>query len=878
MSAKTRVLLGAFSVCSVCVVHGATVVHDAARDLVLNSRNANVYTNFYGGVWSYMRSSSYNGARTLLPGVRIYTDTEKDASGSNYSGASNLPVIWQRGPALNENASPVISVNPTAWPDAKQFLHGNGWPAIPPGGLSCHPGRVSGAGFEEGNQCVVLRFTVPRDGTYAVTARVWNQDYGKTAVTLLVNGEVRSARRAWESTAANVTTNDFSLAAATYAADDVIELAVDGDGTYEANATGLDFRIAEEVEAATEASTGFLANLAAEVPVNPYTDSFGTWSGYYADAAAPTNAPRYNLSNTAYVRSEQGNVLAGMAYSSSFPYVVANHSGAMAVETNSSGKATTAYGMGYVPGELATVMMGYPLAFSGLQVTPANGGIYDVGLSVRDMQYGDPGDSRKGVNVWLLQGGVVLAKTYVSVEGSHSSDVVFIKDLVVFPQIPLTVAVDNNGVNSSDGTGIIWAFIRKGGFSATYDANAAMKANMKSSSPVNPFTHSGAAWTAGICAGGWKGAFNAYGTRQDRFSSTLKGFGENSSSSPYMLVNVAERALTASEISTTLGAGVDMLLGHPKSDESATALRFTAPADGVYSATAWFAHLNSSGTGVDVHLMAEGRHVDSALVQLQLRYTGMEANRLCADRLFMRTGETLTFAIGSYGTHNYDMTGFYAWVDPESDAASLQGINVDFNCKGAGTTYAGAGRVGYAGERWNGLAVENGAAGYASCPLHVASGARTGATLSLAKTGGSLSASAAGTATDTSASALFEDGVVSADITDVNAFTLAGLLPNTKYELYFFSRALADEPPATAASVVRGMFTVGDVAAASERTWFADEFGDYARIDATSDETGIITGTFRSASADAAAFWCGLQVLGPGFSAYASSGFIMIIR
>ena len=52
---KTRTLFGAFFACTVCATHGATVVHDAARDLVLNSRSANIYTNFYGGVWSYMR-------------------------------------------------------------------------------------------------------------------------------------------------------------------------------------------------------------------------------------------------------------------------------------------------------------------------------------------------------------------------------------------------------------------------------------------------------------------------------------------------------------------------------------------------------------------------------------------------------------------------------------------------------------------------------------------------------------------------------------------------------------------------------------------------------------------------------------------------------
>ena len=38
-----------------CAAHGVTnVVHDAARDLVLNSANKAVYTNLYGGVWQIL--------------------------------------------------------------------------------------------------------------------------------------------------------------------------------------------------------------------------------------------------------------------------------------------------------------------------------------------------------------------------------------------------------------------------------------------------------------------------------------------------------------------------------------------------------------------------------------------------------------------------------------------------------------------------------------------------------------------------------------------------------------------------------------------------------------------------------------------------------
>ncbi len=886
MFMTTRTRFGILFVCAACATHGATVVHDAARDLVLNSQNANVYTNVYGGVWSYMRSSSNTGPRTLLPGVRSRTSTEKDASGGNDPAAEDQLVIWQRGPALSQDSSPVISVNPTAWPDTKDFMRGSDWPTIPPGGLSCHPGKVAGiGGFVDGNQCVVLRFTTPRDGTYAVTAKAWNQNSGRTAVTLLVNGEVRRERRAWTSTKANVTTNDFSLAAATYAAGDIIELAVDGDGTYAANATGLDFRIAEEVEAAYDASTGFRANLDAEHPANPYADSFGAWSGAYA-AATPTNASRSLFNNVAYVRATQGNVLSGMAVNSSYPYLVANRSDAMVVETNSAGTALTVQGRGYLPGELMAQPPGGARAFTVLQVTPANGGIYDVGLSVRDMYYGSPNAAGNGVNVWLLQGSVVLARTFVSIEASHSSESVFIKGLKVFPQIPLAVAVDNNGAASSDGTAIMWAFVRTGDFSATYYANAAMKANMTSASPTNPFTHNGATWTAGLCADGWKGTFTPYAVNQKRYNDWFSGWSDNATASPFWAINLKDGELTPGEMGSVLGAGTDMMLVHPKNDNTSTALRFTAPADGVYSATAWLADLahdtskdnNSADDGVGVHLVAEGHRADSAVVKLQKLPTGQEARRLAADRIFLRKDETMTFAVGRNGANGWDLTGSFIWIDPESDAAALQGVNIDLDCKGAGRAYAGTGRVGYAGETWNGLAVGNGASGCTSKHLYAASGTRTGVTLALSNADRPLSASAANSATDTTAASLFSDGVVSTSSADVNAFTLAGLLPRAKYELYFYSRALTEAPPATATSIVRGVFAVGGTTAVSEKTWFADEFGDYARIDAVSDAAGTVTGTFRSASADAAAFWCGLQILGPGFSPYIPTGTSIIFR
>ena len=59
MAIGKKMLFGALLAACACSVYGATnIVHDAARDLVLNTANKAVYTNFYGGVWSFMPASA----------------------------------------------------------------------------------------------------------------------------------------------------------------------------------------------------------------------------------------------------------------------------------------------------------------------------------------------------------------------------------------------------------------------------------------------------------------------------------------------------------------------------------------------------------------------------------------------------------------------------------------------------------------------------------------------------------------------------------------------------------------------------------------------------------------------------------------------------
>ncbi|HOF62481.1 MAG TPA: hypothetical protein PLM82_12965 [Candidatus Latescibacteria bacterium] len=880
MRKMTTLVLAALCVLVRNLAQGATIIHDAGRDLALNTTSANVYTNVYGGVWSYMYASSYESVspRSLMPTIRYYESaTEHDVEG--------LKIVLERGPSVPKPSSgyqlPVIAVNPRAVNDTSNLtVHASDsrYPAIKPGQISIHPGQ---------DHCAVLRFTVPRDGSYTVTAKFWNQNKGIFGMTVQTNGILTQPRQAWTGSQHIGEVYDFSVPAATYKSGDTIEVTIDKDTHLDSNAAGVEFKIAEEVQAVVDASTAFKANVLSAAPANPFTTTDGDWQGAYNWNGPATQMNRLSLV-PGYTRSSQGSGCIGVAFEKDgtlqLPWLVVNASDSYVIETNSVGLATTCQGRALIPGE----MMCHPDITKPVycRFVPDVAGVYDIGLVARDpfrnLALGDPNN---GVNVWLLQGGQVLAQTVVRVEGGPSNASIFLRGVPVAPNIPFDVAIDSNGHHSFDGTAFLFAMVKTGDLPATYNANAALKANMTSATPSNPFSYNGATWTLGTLAQGWQGAFTPYTTIQpDRFANTTKGYGENATTSPYMCVNVVDRTLTPEETGA-FSAGRDMLLGHPKSDNSATAIRFTAPATGVYSAMGWFKDCNGLGpsgiiNGVDVHIVANGRNAAVTVVQSE----GIVApyGRLQAEGLHLLAGETLAFAVGSFGAYNYDLTGFYAWIESTEDLAALKHVNIDFDGYGAGetaVTFTGGGRAGWSGEAWDSFAIADAATAATTRSLYAIGtngSERVDVTLSIVRDSGTITASAQGTATDTSAAALFADGIVSVSTNDTYTFTLTGLLPDTAYDLYFYSRALTTTP-ATDETTIRGSFTVNGVTELSTCPWFTDFFGDFAKVTASADAEGTLTGIFASA-AEADAFWCGLQISGPGFVSYIPGGTLISIR
>ena len=635
---------------------GATIVHDAGRDLVLNSRSAFVYTNAYGGVWSYMSAASYqpSSPRTLLTDVRYYTNNVS----SMVKDALWYDVVLMRGPSIVPGGAyqlPVIAVN-QGNVSATSYLTAAGFPDIPPGQIALHPGA----------RCAVLRFTMPRDAVYTVTARIWNQNIGLIGMSLQTNGVLTQARQVWKGSERKNQVCDLSLPAKTFKAGDWVELVVDDDAKLNSNAAGVTFEIAEEVLGVIDAGTAMHANMTAASPANPYTVSEGAWQAFHGKAGTSATNFTRNLLATGYVRSTQGSNARGFAVNGGLPWCVVNATGGYVVETNAQNRATFCQGRALAPDEL----MMHPQDQNGFQTvgvrfTPDANGIYDIGVTARDLSKANYADAGSGVNVWLLQGLQVLAKTYVSLEHNPSCDTIFLRGVPVLSEIPVEVVVDAEGDINSDSTGITFAMVKTCDIPPEFDASAALRACFESASPANPFQYNGCEWAVGTLQGGFAGTFTAYPLRQDaRFDGFGLGWGENTGTSPYMGVNMGGKQSTGTK-NTDYAIGRGMLYAHPRSDNSASCIRFTAARRGLYKATAWFKDLNAGGTldncaGVDVHILTNGLNAASRVVSGE---TGIVYGGLDTEPFELRRGGTVSFAIGANGAYHSDMTGFHAWVE-----------------------------------------------------------------------------------------------------------------------------------------------------------------------------------------------------------------------
>lgn len=820
------------------------VVHDAGLDLMMNARSANVYTNRYGGVWSFMKAS-FNPTgyvtgsdRTLLPSVRTY-----DAVGG---------FTVERGPAEGPSSNPVIAVNPSPNADTVRLSNNaNGYFAAQPGQISIHPGDKLSA---------VLRFTVPRDGHYSVEAKFWHQNSGFVGMVALTNGVATKAWQARQGSLHKADVYDYSIGSAMYKAGDTIEIVVDRQQKYASNATGVKFAVTEEDVEVVDLNAA-LAN--------------GEVKSYYVDAANPDGAVTALKSGCVRTNPPGFSGYSKEGTTTSYPWVVTNSLDVIAGE--GANKNILAPGdILALPDDKNALVLRYE---------PTVSGRYDVGVELYDAA---SNADHAGVNLSVRQGGNTLGSCFVSAEtaGAKLSDALVVHDIPVLKGIPLDLVLDSNGGKSGDNTVIRWGLVKTRQF---YDANVAMVADQAAN---NPFADG--LWTLGTVprdhyATGDLTVFT-YQQQKTVTAGTAKGWSSrqyDGFASPYWGVNLAGVALPGIQ---TWALGVNEMLCHPQAANpyASVALEFKAPADGVYSAhmiarDIALSKVTNSVSGVDVHIVLENQYPGNGVTRAEGYPNEADTIPLCrldADRVCLKKDECLRFVVGCNGTPpDSDATGVRAWVEPVETGADLKSVNVDINGFAEGenpTTLASApGRFGWSGEKWNGIGVANGrATSFLSRKLKLADGkSYTHVQFNLSRRNGNISASANNTS---GTNAMIKDGIVSANPDDIYDFTLSGLTPNAEYDLAFYSRTLETT---RSNAFVGGAFTIGGVTKVSTEDWFAHSH-DCATFKVTADANGQVVGTFASASplGTERAFWCGFSVTGKTFPSAPTPGMAIIIR
>lgn len=829
--------------CAVASSFGA-VVHDAGLDLMMNARSANVYTNRYGGVWSFMRAS-FNPTgyvtgtdRTLLPSVRTY------------DAVDGFTVA--RGPAEGTSSNPVIAVNPSPNEDKIRLSNNaNGYFAGQPGQISIHPGDKLSA---------VLRFTVPRDGRYSVEAKFWHQNSGFVGMVALTNGVAPKAWQARQGSLHVADVYDYSIKSAVYKAGDTIEIIVDRQQKYASNATGVKFAVTEEDVEAVDLNAAFAS---------------GGVKSYYVAAANPDGAVTALKGGCARTNPPGFSGYSKTGSSSTYPWVVTNALDVIAGE--GANKNILAPGdILALPDDRNALVLRYE---------PTVSGRYDVGVELYDAA---SNADHPGVTISVRQGGNTLGSCLVSSEMADAklSDSLIIRDIPVLKGIPLDLVLDSNDGKSGDNTVIRWGLVKTRAF---YDANAAMVADQAAH---NPFADG--LWALGTVPRDHyaSGDLTVFTCQQQKTvaAGTAKGWGSrqyDGFASPYWGVNLAGVELPGLQ---TWSLGVDEMLCHPQaaSPYASVALEFKAPADGVYAAhmiardIALSTSVSNSVSGVDVHIVLANQYPGNGVTRAEGYPEAEDVIPLCrldADRVCLRKDECLRFVVGCNGTTpNSDATGVRAWVVPLETGADLKSVNVDLNGFAAGenpTTLAEApGRFGWSGEKWNGVRVADGLAALQSRNLKLADGKTyTMVQVGVTRRNGGISASAANTS---GTNAMIKDGIVSANTSDIYDFTLSGLTPNAEYDLAFYSRTLE----ATRNNAfVAGAFTIGGVTKNSTEDWFAHSH-DCATFRVTADADGQVVGTYASASPleTERAFWCGFSVTGKAFPSAQAPGMAILIR
>ena len=850
-------------VASVASAGTREIAHRPNYDLAMNIRAENPFTNTYGGTWSYMYTDSLTGERSLMDVPYLV---------SGLSGIAHYPGNVQNGvPWFHVNRTGVNIVNTS--------LTGGKYSPFYPLEMDMHPGY--------NNVYVVLRFTCPRTATYCAPFEFQNVCWvdGKVRCFVLVNGVTKfdTTLDRSQRDAEGYVHAAYDLPSQNLNAGDTIEVVMHNVDGPSCDATVVRTAIYETVDDSlvNDASEAF-AEVCGRGPHSNNTDVFTNannvaWHFYtihrddrHARSVTPIHwDAQSNVVHYVRIASNELQIVGASrtdgGFGGYYPYLMVNTNNVAYRDSDASGYNDV------LPGELmfhpntSRTQWGIPAA----SFRPAKAGFYDLRVNARSLN----NNSGDGVEVAIYRDGDILGRARIGHAQASLSGSLCLTNVFLFAREHIDVAIDPLDSMNCDGIALrftAWK-VREGLPDGVLSANAAMYANVTGASPANPYTDAdGAEWCFGRISGNPIGNFLPHQTYRTCNNDIFRGWSYTTGSArPYVFMNTEDRMMPVvgnfSPYGGTEGIGdivPHQLVIHPGNNNVFNVVRFTAPADGIYDVRSFFRHLNTQTDGINAGITVRNQNFADWASQIVWRNNSRIIGSMNPESLYLKEGDEVGFVIGPGPSGNYscDLSSLEAFVTRSAEPEPRI-IGIDFD-SGDTATFAGVGRIGWAGGVWNGVKLSDGAAACKSRELFLADGStRTGVTVEIAPDAGHNLACFAGT----SGNALLDDGVAGNSSTNICTFTIGGLLPDEPYTLHLYATQKAK-------------FSIGGVDAAADRYWFSRTACDHAQAKVVADSTGRIVGTFRSYAEGQGVGFNGLQIAGAAFGQYIPRMTLIIFR
>lgn len=859
--------------CAAAFIAQGRIVHTPMQAVRNAAGGTNPVTLANGAVWTLEgRSSAQDSAGALMT-------MDRTDSGAGFTGAALPCSLW----GGTQGYPYVIECQGT-----EGISYGDG--GLNPDEVAMHPGPPS----SQPKCCSALAFKVPRSGRYSLSCTFRKSEAGTTDVWVLLdkvplgNRELHAAGETFSCQFSNhyllagqelsfVVGPQFSI----YEAEDI----------FYSDGIALKLEIVEEdedeapVAQTWDFASAFLANATREEPSMPFADpsGSGTWDLWAFDNKTPFVEMAGHERMTAFEDGEgcKRIKVEGDQYSLLLCTLLDNP-GPVGLGTDSDHPWLSRAAPGVFclrPGENRSLAIRFTVPLEGRYAL------------IYVMEDACNGNSDDGVKIYTMAGGTFFGQDEISAEMGRG----FVFGQISFGKLAagvnIDLVIDSNSVPWDDETIGRLKIIRLAESvpeETMYQPGPALVANAAGAN-TNPFTDAdGGIWTMGSSSA--PGAdFMPLTVFFPGDETALKAQWRNHASDEwwgiYPFIEFAKTygQLTGEDPQSGLQSDAVLypneFIMHPSggygSQWSSAVLRFTAPQDGIYSMTASARDIEESDrSGVRLNFMAGGRHYLTKTLSTwnQLHHSGVLWTTVVPiESIYLREGDSIDTCVSIQSDRdiNNDRTAVSEMirVSPVPENEMMVGVDVRTD-GGARSVLVERGRVGFGDQAWRATCPSNTV--LSAVRLNRTLEARTTVGFTLARDGGETPVGA----NTGIGNPLMAKGVLSVTRSDTYTFKVTGLPPESEVGLYFYGARMPDGADP--------VFRVGSTSVSPSTTWFVDkestDYWDVAVLRTKADAEGCVTGTFASSQDGAGAAFCGLQIVGTGFTGYVDPPLMIFIR